>query len=183
MEKSTKLIIAAVGLGGLGYFLYKKGLFSKTTTTEVAKDVKKVDDVVKKVDDVVKQVIDTGKKTAVEPATKPCEVTYHNCTRNPRKEIIQIPYDDENCDTPMRFGGYQPDKPPCAESIEREPKPIYTPSYNNPYLYDNLGFRDNTYFDQPTKIDYGTGKYNQEVATDYMQRDMANVRLNQFLYA
>ena len=49
MEKSTKLIIAAVGLGGLGYFLYKKGLFSKTTTTttEVAKDVKKVDDVVK----------------------------------------------------------------------------------------------------------------------------------------
>ena len=29
MEKNTKLIIAAVGLGGLGFFLYKKGLFSK----------------------------------------------------------------------------------------------------------------------------------------------------------
>jgi hypothetical protein len=29
MEKNTKLIIAAVGLGGLGYFLYKKGFFSK----------------------------------------------------------------------------------------------------------------------------------------------------------
>ena len=27
MGKTTKLIIAAVGLGGLGYFLYKKGLF------------------------------------------------------------------------------------------------------------------------------------------------------------
>jgi hypothetical protein len=27
MEKNTKIIIAAVGLGGLGYFLYKKGLF------------------------------------------------------------------------------------------------------------------------------------------------------------
>jgi hypothetical protein len=27
MEQNTKIIIAAVGLGGLGYFLYKKGLF------------------------------------------------------------------------------------------------------------------------------------------------------------
>jgi hypothetical protein len=67
MEKSTKLIIAAVGLGGLGYFLYKKGLFSKTTTTttEVAKDVKKVDDVVK---DIVKEVIilSRGPRTAKE---------------------------------------------------------------------------------------------------------------------
>jgi hypothetical protein len=35
MEQKTKLIIAAIGLGGLGFFLYKKGLFtnaiSKTT--------------------------------------------------------------------------------------------------------------------------------------------------------
>jgi hypothetical protein len=38
MEKSTKLIIAAVGLGGLGFFLYKKGLFGGKTT-EVAKKV------------------------------------------------------------------------------------------------------------------------------------------------
>ena len=29
MEQRTKIIIAAVGLGGLGYFLYKKGLFGK----------------------------------------------------------------------------------------------------------------------------------------------------------
>ena len=33
MEQNTKLIIAAIGVGGLGYYLYKKGLFSKTTTT------------------------------------------------------------------------------------------------------------------------------------------------------
>jgi len=32
MEKSTKLIIAVVGLGGLGFFLYKKGLFGKKST-------------------------------------------------------------------------------------------------------------------------------------------------------
>jgi hypothetical protein len=30
MEQNTKIIIAAVGLGGLGYFLYKKGLFGKS---------------------------------------------------------------------------------------------------------------------------------------------------------
>lgn len=32
MEKSTKLIIAVVGLGGLGFFLYKKGLFGQKST-------------------------------------------------------------------------------------------------------------------------------------------------------
>jgi predicted aminopeptidase len=32
MGKSTTIILAAVGLGGLGYFLYKKGLFSNTIT-------------------------------------------------------------------------------------------------------------------------------------------------------
>jgi hypothetical protein len=30
MEQNTKIIIAAVGLGGLGYFLYKKGYFGKS---------------------------------------------------------------------------------------------------------------------------------------------------------
>jgi hypothetical protein len=33
MEQNTKLIIAAVGLGGLGYFLYKKGYFGKKSAT------------------------------------------------------------------------------------------------------------------------------------------------------
>jgi hypothetical protein len=48
MEQNTKLIIAAVGLGGLGYFLYKKGLFGKKTITQVAQEVKRdVVDVVK----------------------------------------------------------------------------------------------------------------------------------------
>jgi hypothetical protein len=32
MEQNTKIIIAAVGLGGLGYFLYKKGLFGNKST-------------------------------------------------------------------------------------------------------------------------------------------------------
>jgi len=30
MEQNTKLIVAAIGLGGLGYFLYKKGFFAKS---------------------------------------------------------------------------------------------------------------------------------------------------------
>lgn len=104
MEQNTKLIIAAVGLGGLGFFLYKKGLFGKKTVAEVAKEVKK---------DVVDVV--TPPPTPIKTVTKPCQVTYHNCTRNPRKEIIQIPYDDEKCYIPMKYGGYQPDLPPCAE--------------------------------------------------------------------
>ena len=33
MEQNTKLIIAAVGLGGLGFFLYKKGYFGKKSAT------------------------------------------------------------------------------------------------------------------------------------------------------
>jgi hypothetical protein len=41
MEQNTKLVIAAVGLGGSGYFLYKKGLFAQKTIAEVAQEVKK----------------------------------------------------------------------------------------------------------------------------------------------
>jgi hypothetical protein len=33
MEQNTKIIIVAVGLGGLGYFLYKKGYFGKKSAT------------------------------------------------------------------------------------------------------------------------------------------------------
>ena len=167
MEKSTKLIIAAIGLGGLGYFLYKRGLFSKTTTTEVTKDVKKVDDVVKKVEDAVKTIVDTGKKTAVEPATKPCEVIKWNCGSNPR-ETIQIPY-DANCND------YQYEMPPCAPP--RGGDDIFIKPY------EPIVFRDNTYYDQPTRIDYTSGKYNQEVPDSYMGRDIVNARFNQYLYA
>jgi hypothetical protein len=161
MEKSTKLIIAAIGLGGLGYFLYKKGLFAKTTTTEVAKDVKKVDDVVK---DVVKEVVDTGKKTAVE-LTKDCVLQYYRCTLPSIYETIQIPI-DADC------GRYQPPKPPCAP-------PDKMP--NKKEFYDPIGFRDNTYYDQP-RIDYTSGKYNQELPDYYMGRDMDFIRNNRELF-
>lgn len=40
MSKSTTLIVAAIGLSGLGYFLYKKGLFSNKSATAVVKDTK-----------------------------------------------------------------------------------------------------------------------------------------------
>jgi hypothetical protein len=161
MEKSTKLIVAAVALGGLGYFLYKKGLFSKTTTSEVAKDVKKVDDVVKKVEDIVKEVVDTGKKTAVE-LTKDCVQVGYNCREN-TYNTIQIPIDAECND-------YQPAMPQCA------------PPRGNEKLIP-IDFRDNTYYDQPIRTDYDSGKYNQEVYTDYMVKDISNARFNQFLYA
>jgi hypothetical protein len=136
-------------LGGLGYFLYKKGLFSKTTTTEVAKDVKVDDNIVK---DIVKEVVDTGKKTAVE-LTKDCVQVGYNC-RNTTYNTIQIPI-DANC------AEYQPAKPQCAEPLEMPNKKEY---------YDPIGFRDNTYYDQPNRIDYTSGKYNQEVSDFYMGR-------------
>lgn len=48
MERSTKLIIAAIGLGGLGFFLYKKGLFGNKSVSQVVEEVKQdVVDVVK----------------------------------------------------------------------------------------------------------------------------------------
>ena len=167
MEKTTKLIIAAVGLGGLGYFLYKKGLFAKTTTTEVAKDVKKVDDVVKKVEDIVKEVIDTGKKTAVE-LTKECVQVGYDCT-NTTYNTIKIPIDSDCND-------YQPAMPQCAPPRGGEDDIFIKP-------YEPIGFRDNTYADQPTRIDYTSGKYNQDVYTDYMVKDISNARFNQLLYA
>ena len=169
MKKSTKLIIAAIGLGGLGYFLYKKGLFAKTTTTEVAKDVKKVDDVVKKVEDIVKDVVDTGKKTAVE-LTKECVQVGYDCTTN-TYNTIQIPIDADCND-------YQPAMPPCAP---RGGGPGGGEDFIK--LYEPIGFRDNTYYDQPTRIDYTSGKYNQDVYTDYMVKDISNARFNQYLYA
>jgi len=48
MELNTKTILVAVGLGGLGYYLYKKGLFSNKTVSDVAKEVKKDVEVVTK---------------------------------------------------------------------------------------------------------------------------------------
>jgi len=45
--------------------------------------------------------------------TKDCVVKTYNCVTTTYK-TIQIPIDDEKCDTPMRFGGYQPEPPPCA---------------------------------------------------------------------
>lgn len=49
MEKSTKLILAALGLGGVGFLLYKKGLFTNKSVTQVAAEVKKdIADVVTK---------------------------------------------------------------------------------------------------------------------------------------
>lgn len=66
MNKSTKLILAAVGLGGLAYLLYKKGVFAnKKTATQVAKEVAK--EVVKKVEEVVQPV----ENTYVEPQPSP----------------------------------------------------------------------------------------------------------------
>jgi hypothetical protein len=62
MEQNTKIIIAAVGLGGLGYFLYKKGYFGKKSATmpnsPIAPTTKKTNEVL---------VVPASAKTYVYP--------------------------------------------------------------------------------------------------------------------
>lgn len=47
MEQNTKIIIAAVGLGGLGYFLYKKGYFGnkQMPNSPIASTTNKTNDI------------------------------------------------------------------------------------------------------------------------------------------
>ena len=65
MEKNTKLIIAAVGLGGLGFFLYKKGLFSKKTTTTAVVKTPESEPILSPIDEVL--VVPASAKTYIYP--------------------------------------------------------------------------------------------------------------------
>ena len=103
MERSTKLVILTVGLGGLGYFLYKKGLFSNKADLSTASAV---------------PTVDAGKKTAVEPIEeviavvkpKPIEPVVSQPINNPiQQPVITYPKD---------------------ELYPIEQKPISIPSYN-----------------------------------------------------
>jgi len=154
MEKSTKLIIAAIGLGGLGYFLYKRGMFTNSVDTSEMSKAK-----------IEKDLADAIEEKVQKPAVEP-----------PEKEIVLVPDFEEKISPDEPY--YNP-----KDGVGFRDDTLDIPSYNNPFLYDNLGFRDNTYFDQPAKIDYSAGKYNQEVPDYYMGRDMVNDRLNQYLYA
>jgi hypothetical protein len=104
MEKNTKILLGVGAVIALYLILKPKKAVGQSDLREPLEDAVTPPP----------PPVDTGKKTAVEPATKPCEVIYYNCTPNPRIEIIQIPYDDEKCDRLIRYGGYQPDPPPCA---------------------------------------------------------------------
>ena len=109
MEKNTKILLGVGAVIALYLILKpKKAIATTIVTNPTPVGVGIVDY------SPLPLPIDTRKKATVEPPTKPCEVTYQDCSSNPRKEIIQIPYDDEKCDTPMRYGGYQPEPPPCA---------------------------------------------------------------------
>jgi hypothetical protein len=110
MEKNTKILLGVGAIIALYLVLKpKKAIATTIVTNPTPVGV----GIVQNPEGDLKP-IDTSKKATVEPPTKPCEVTYQDCSSNPRKEIIQIPYDDEKCDTPMRYGGYQPEPPPCA---------------------------------------------------------------------
>ena len=90
------------------------------------------------------QTVDTGKRTAVEPDTKPCEVIKWNCGDNPR-EIIQIPiYAD--------CFNYQYEKPPCAPPRNEEEFKGFDPFAPTPYNDGSIEMRQNP--------NYGGGNLN-----------------------
>jgi hypothetical protein len=152
MEKSTKLIIAAVGLGGLGFFLYKKGLFGGKTT---------------KVVDVEKPVVDTGKKTGVEPPID---------TIKPKFPVLE-----EAIKTPI---WQQTEIYPVDVINPQEGKLAVTPPTQTsfqPYLYDRLPVTEYGY-NPNVRLDYTTGKYNDGMPFDYIEKDLENIRRNQLLY-
>lgn len=153
MSKSTKLLIAAIGLGGLGYFLYKKGLFSN-----------KVADVATSLGlEVDKDIIDTGKKTAVEPPEEAIKVE----KPFPSEPVVVDPI-------------VNPIGQPTIIYPKDELYPIEQKIFTNPS--ENIYNQQVTY-DQPAVIDYTSGKYNQDVTFDYLNKDIVNIRLNQYIYA
>lgn len=78
MSKATKLIIATIALGGLGYFLYKRGMFTKSVSEVVEIDKAKIEkDLADAMDDKVQQV---------KPAVEPPEV------------LVKVPIYDPNTD-------------------------------------------------------------------------------------
>lgn len=76
MGKTTKLIIAAVGLGGLGYFLYKKGLFSNKSATSVV----------------------TSAKVAPSPAPIPTIKTPITCPSGSKLQLVDINCNGADCE-------------------------------------------------------------------------------------
>jgi hypothetical protein len=69
--------------------------------------------------------------------TKDCVVKTFNCITTTYK-TIQIPI-DANCDAPMRYGGYQPEPPPCAEPLDRDFKFILDETEISPADRTNWG--------------------------------------------
>lgn len=153
MEKNTKLIIAAVGLGGLGYFLYKKGLFTKKTTTEVATPSYK-----------------TGVKTAVEPPEEEVLVVAKPLpeVRMPEPEPVYVPIWKQEVIYPVDVLYPQEGK------LVKE---VVTQDSFNPYLYDKPPVEDRI-----VKIDYTSDRYSNGVDLEYAERDLLNIKLNKLLY-
>ena len=104
--------------------------------------------------------VDTGKKTTVEP---PEEVISKTLPIWEQTEIY-------------------PDDVLYPQEGKLVAKPV-TQIAVQPYLYDKLPVYSENGFSQSTRIDYGTGRYNQDVMYDYAEKDIANIRLNQLLYA
>ena len=163
MERSTKIVILTVGLGGLGYFLYKKGLFSNKADLSTASAV---------------PTVDNGKKTALEPIEKEIKLD-----SKPLPERLPEPL-------PERLPEPSPDPYiPIWKQTEIYPvdvlypqegklvKEVVTQDSFNPYLYDKPPAEDRI-----VKIDYTSDRYSNGVDLEYAEKDLLNIRLNKLLY-
>lgn len=136
MNKSTKLILSAIILGGIGFFLYKKGLFKDKSVNQLL-DESVIDDTIAIEKD---KKIEADKKLAVEPVTLPVEVV----RPNPILSSYPIPYD-----------AFDP-------SNYYKPAPEVTPAQTKRDVFlDEIYFENNNFYDynktsdnQFNRIDY-----------------------------
>ena len=112
MNKSTKLIISALGLGALGYFLYKKGLFGKNA--DAALNINTIDK------NIQEKVDETNKKIETPSTLKNPPV----CESGYKLQMVDVNCNGQDCEVhcvPI------PAVPDWKQEIITNPAPTPTP--------------------------------------------------------
>lgn len=187
MGKSTKLIVAAIGLVGLGYFLYKKGLFSKAESGLTIDSINK--DINDNLDESSKKDT-TPKNTLKNPPV--CESGYKlqmvdiNCNGSDCEvHCVPIPPAPEYKTEPAPIVVVKepvfkavPDNPTIFQPYTDIPVEIIVNPYVGVPENTNIPVTDNSFKDavivsEPDPFDYINTNYGKEAV---------NKELNQMLY-
>lgn len=150
MSKSTTLIVATIGLGGLGYFLYKKGLFSNKSATSVVTDA----------------------KVAPSPTPIPTIKTPITCPSGSKLQLVDINCNGADCEVHCVAIPAPPERkimpidpieniyPLDPIEIVRDPYPR-DPYVGRPYFQDKVPV--NTYENDPFINNYNNGSVNKNL--------------------